>query len=140
MRLLRGDKMTASGGERVGPPMPGGDKQQDGNKNRVRGKKKRYLAVGETKRPRDSRRQIVASGTGQNPEHRAEKEPCSFLPPSAGAGIPVRDSLLFDVLRESYGTSEDQPEQNRIWKTEGSSADVAERHAIALGRIERHLE
>ena len=92
MRLLRGDEMTARGGERVGPPVPGGDEQQDGNKNRVRGKEKRYLAVGETKHPRDSRRQIVAGGTGQNPEHRAERNPaCSIgrgvrrTPASGGA-------------------------------------------------------
>jgi hypothetical protein len=84
MRLLRGDEMTAHGGENVGPPMPGGDEQQNGNQNRVGRKEERYLAVGETKRPRNLRCQIVANTAGQNPEHRAAKEPGSFLPPGTG--------------------------------------------------------
>src|SRR5436190_21519634 len=95
MHLLCRDEMTASGGERVSPPMPGGDEQQDGNKHRVGWEKKRYLAVGETKLPRDSRRQIVASGTGQNPEHRAEREFCSFLPP--GAGVEFQFGIHFSL-------------------------------------------
>ena len=40
--------MTASGGQRVGPPVPGGDEQQNGNKDRVRRKEEGDLAVGET--------------------------------------------------------------------------------------------
>lgn len=104
MSLLRGDEVTASGGERVGPPMPGGDEQQNGNKDRVGREKERYLAVGEAKGPRDSRRQIVASGTGENPEHRAEKERCSFLSP--GAGMEFQFGIHFSLhgLREPYGT------------------------------------
>ncbi len=90
MRLLRGDEMTARGGERVGPPMPGRGEQQDGNKDRVRREKKRDLAVGKTKHPRDARRQIVARGTGQNAEHRTEEERCSLALPSAGVEIQLR--------------------------------------------------
>ena len=39
VRLLRRQKMSAGGGEYVGPPVPGGDEQQDAKQNRVRGKK-----------------------------------------------------------------------------------------------------
>ena len=48
LRLLGRQKMRAGGGEYVGPPVPGGDEQQDAEQNRVRGKKERDLAVGET--------------------------------------------------------------------------------------------
>ena len=61
MRLLRGEVVTASGGQRVGPPVPGGDEQQNGNEDRVRRKEKGYLAVGKTQHPGGSRRQIIAS-------------------------------------------------------------------------------
>ena len=81
---MRGHKMTARGTERVGPPMSRRNEEQYGNKNRMGREKERYLGVGETEGPRDSGGQIIASGTGQNPEHRAEKEPCSFLPQNAG--------------------------------------------------------
>ena len=46
--LLRGEVVTASGGQRVGPPVPGGDEQQDGNEDRVRRKEQGYLAVGKS--------------------------------------------------------------------------------------------
>ena len=83
MRLLGGDEMTASGGEHVSPPMPGGDQEQDGNKNRMGRKEKRYLAIRETKRPRDLRRQVVASGAGENPEHACGDGALFVPPPSA---------------------------------------------------------
>ena len=102
MRLLRGEEMTASGGQRVGPPVPGGDEQQNGNEDRVRGKEKRYLAVGKTQHPGDSRRQVVASGTGQNPEHRAERESGVAHPAGRRRGIPVRHSPLMAALPPSY--------------------------------------
>ena len=61
VRLLRGEVVTASGGQRVGPPVPRGDEQQNGNEDRVRRKEQRDLAVGKRQHPRGSRRQIVAS-------------------------------------------------------------------------------
>ena len=39
VRLLGRQKMSAGGGEYVGPPVPSGDEQQDAKQNRVRGKK-----------------------------------------------------------------------------------------------------
>ena len=75
MLLLRGEVVTASGGQRVGPPVPSGNEQQNGNENRVRRKEKRYLAVRKTQHPGDSRRQVIASTSGQNPDYRAEREP-----------------------------------------------------------------
>ncbi len=75
MRLLRGEVVTANGGQRVGPPVPGGDEQQNGNEDRVRRKEKGYLAVGKSQHPGGSRRQIIASTAGQNLEYRAEREP-----------------------------------------------------------------
>jgi hypothetical protein len=73
MLLLRSEVMTASGGQRVGPPVPSGDEKQNGNENRVRRKEKRDLAVRKTQHPGDARRQVVASSTGQNPDYRAER-------------------------------------------------------------------
>src|SRR5947207_15744396 len=103
MRLLCRDEMTAGGGERVSPPMPGGDEQQAGSKNRVGWEKERYLAVGETERPRESRRQIVTCGDGQNPEYREEKEPCSFLPP--GVSVEFRFGIHFSCRGENVHTN-----------------------------------
>jgi hypothetical protein len=37
--MLGRQKMSADGGEYVGPPVPSGDEQQDAKQNRVRGKK-----------------------------------------------------------------------------------------------------
>ena len=73
MLLLRGEVVTASGGQRVGPPVPGRDEQQDGNEDRVRRKEKRYLAVGKTQRPGGPRRQVVLTRIqttvrGENPD------------------------------------------------------------------------
>ena len=65
--------MSAGGGEDVGPPVPSGDEQQDGKKNRVRGKKERDFAVGETKGPGDLRGDVIADGARQDAGHRAEK-------------------------------------------------------------------
>ena len=53
--------------------MPSGDEQQNGNKNRVRGKKERDFAVGETKGPGDLRGDVIANGGRQDAAHRAEK-------------------------------------------------------------------
>ena len=39
VRLLGRQEMSAGGGEYVGPPVPGGDEQQDAKQNRLRGKK-----------------------------------------------------------------------------------------------------
>ena len=38
VRLLGRQKMSARGRERIGPPLPGGNEQQNGNEDRVRGK------------------------------------------------------------------------------------------------------
>ena len=46
VRLLGRQKMSARGGECIGPPMPSGDEQQNGNKDRVRGKKRETLLSG----------------------------------------------------------------------------------------------
>ena len=94
-RLLRGDEMTAGGGQRVGPPVPGGDEQQNGDEDRVRRKEERDLAVGKTEHPGDPRRQVVASAGGQNREHRAQREPGPRLRPGATAGprLAIRPCL-----------------------------------------------
>ena len=65
MRLLRGEEVTASGGQRIGPPVPGGDEQQNGDEDRVRRKEEGDLAVGKTSAPRrfaspDNSRHAVA--------------------------------------------------------------------------------
>ena len=46
MLLLRGEVVTASGGQRERPPLASGDEKQNGNENRVRRKEKRYLLSG----------------------------------------------------------------------------------------------
>ncbi len=74
-RLLGRQKMSAGGGEYVGPPVPGGDEQQDAKQNRVRGKKERDFAVGERKRPGDLRGDVIADGARQDEAHRAERCP-----------------------------------------------------------------
>jgi hypothetical protein len=65
MRLLRGEEMTAGSGQHIGPPVPRGDKQQNGNEDRVRGEEKRYLAVGKTQHPGGLRRQVVAGAVAR---------------------------------------------------------------------------
>ena len=72
--LLRGEVVSASGGQRVSPPVPGGDEQQNGNEDGVRRKEQGDLAVGKSQRPGGSRRQVIAGTGGQNPEYRAERE------------------------------------------------------------------
>ena len=74
-RLLGRQEMSADGGEYVGPPVPGGDEQQDAEQNRVRGKEERDLAVGERQRPCDLRGSVVADGARQDVAHRAERCP-----------------------------------------------------------------
>ena len=74
-RLLRRQKMRAGGGEHVGPPVPRGDEQQDGEENRLRGKKERDLAVGECQRPGDLRGDVIAEGARQDEARRAERCP-----------------------------------------------------------------
>ena len=66
VRLLGRQEMSAGGGEHVGPPVPGGDEQQDGEQNRVRRKEERDLAVGEAKRPGDLRGDVIADGARQD--------------------------------------------------------------------------
>ena len=94
MLLLRGEVVTARGGQHVGPPVPSGDEKQNGNENRVRRKEKRYLAVRKTQHPGDARRQVVASSTGQNPDYRAERGLRLLNRPSGSFGIQVRHPLL----------------------------------------------
>ena len=88
MRLLSRQKMSARGGECIGPPLPGGDEQQNGNKNRVRGKKERDFAVGETKGPGDLRGDVIANGARQDEARGAEK--------CAGASLWFGDHLRFE--------------------------------------------
>ena len=88
VRLLRRQKMSARGGECIGPPLPSGDEQQNGNKNRVRGKKERDFAVGETKGPGDLRGDVIANGGREDEAHRAEK--------CAGASLWFGDHLRFE--------------------------------------------
>src|SRR5258708_40007819 len=71
--------MTTDGGEGVGPPVPGGNEQQDRHENSVRGKQERNFGVGETKSPGELRGQIVANAADQNPKHGAAKGLRSFL-------------------------------------------------------------
>jgi hypothetical protein len=92
MGLLRGEKVAANGGEGIGPPVPGGDEQQDRNKDRVRREKKRNLAVRETKRPGNLRGQIVAGATEQNPKRSTGKGARLFL----GLGSNRVDTLHFN--------------------------------------------
>ena len=107
MRLLGRQKMSARGGEYVGPPLPGGDEQQDGNKNRVRGKKERDFAVGETKRPGDLRGDVIANGARQDVAHRAEKCPggaslWSGVHPSREFAIQQLFTLSIDQFRAVF--------------------------------------
>src|SRR6476646_10849140 len=80
--------MSAGGGEHVSPPVPSGNHQQNGNKNRVRGKKERDFAVGETKGPGDLRGDVIADGAGQDAASGAEK--------CARASLWFGDHVRFD--------------------------------------------
>ena len=80
--------MSARGCESICPPLPGGNEQQNGNENRVRRKKERDLAVGETKRPGDLRGDVIANGAGQDAARGAEK--------CAGASLWFGDHLRFE--------------------------------------------
>src|SRR6185503_19941998 len=80
--------MSARGSECICPPLPGGDEQQNGNKNRVRGEKERDFAVGETKGPGDLRGDVIANGAGQDAASGAEK--------CAGPSLWFDDHLLFE--------------------------------------------
>ena len=79
-RLLGRQEMSAGGREHVGPPVPGGDEQQDGKEDRVRGKKEGDLAVGETKRPGDLRGDVIADGARQDAATPCGAVPAVFLP------------------------------------------------------------
>ena len=46
MLLLRGDEVRNHGGQRVGPPVPRGHEQQNGNQHRVRRKNSDTLLSG----------------------------------------------------------------------------------------------
>ena len=74
------------------------------SKNRVRGKKERDFAVGETKRPGDLRGDIIANGAGQDAAHRAEKCPggaslWSGVDPSREFAIQQLFTLCIDQSR-----------------------------------------
>src|SRR4029077_14925704 len=86
--------MTADGGERVGPPMPGRHEQQDRNKDRVRREEERNFAVRETKRPRDLGGKIVARAAEQNPERGAKKGLGSFLALHASPLLTTHSSVF----------------------------------------------
>ena len=75
VRLLGSQEMSADGREQVGPPVPGGDEQQDGEQNRVRGEEEGDFAVGEAKRPGHLRGDVVADGARQDAPQRAERCP-----------------------------------------------------------------
>ncbi len=111
MLLLRGEVVTASGGQRVGPPVPSGDEKQNGNENRVRRKEKRYLAVRKTQHPGDARRQVVASSTGQNLDYRAERG-LRLLNRPSGIGIQVRHRFcLPHCLHHDYRAAQYEAER-----------------------------
>jgi hypothetical protein len=99
LRLLGGDKMRARGGQRVGPPVPRGDQQQDGNKGRVRGEEEGDFAVGETEGPRDPRGDVIASGAGQDAARRTEKCPAACRLP----GIRRSRRLAVRLFRPRVG-------------------------------------
>src|SRR3982750_2082909 len=80
--------MSAGGGEHVSPPVPSGNHQQNRNKHRVRGKKERDFAVGETKGPGDLRGDGIEKAGSEDEAHRAEK--------CAGASLWFSDRLQFE--------------------------------------------
>jgi hypothetical protein len=82
--MLGCQKMNTDSSEDVGPPMPGRDEQQDAKQNCLWRKKERHFAVGETKRPGNLRREVIADGAGQDVSHRAEQCPGGAL---LGSGI-----------------------------------------------------
>ena len=99
--------MSARGGECVGPPLPSGDEQQNGNKNRVRGKKERDFAVGETKGPGDLRGDVIANGVARTQHTRAEKCPggaslWSGVHPSREFAIQQLFTLCIDQCRAVF--------------------------------------
>jgi len=92
-------EMTPSKATSRNPVVPGWDKEQYRNKNRVRGKKERDLAVGETKCPGNLRRNVVADTAEQNPQRCAEGGSCPLKIPSSGAEfqLGIRFPLMFCV-------------------------------------------
>ena len=80
VRLLGGQKMSAGGGEYVGPPVPSGDEQQDAKQNGLRRKKEGDFAVGERQRPGDLRGDVIAEGARQDVACRAERCPDTRVP------------------------------------------------------------
>src|SRR5215218_163478 len=84
--------MSARGGERVGPPVPSVNEQQDGNKDRVRGKKEGDFAVGETKDPGDPRGSVIADSASQDPARGAGECPgaCPWSGVRRGSKFAIR--------------------------------------------------
>jgi hypothetical protein len=98
--------MSAGGGEHVGPPVPGGDEQQDAEQNRLRGKEERDFAVGEGQRPGDLRGDVIADRARQDAERRAEGKPGpgdtsvrSGADPSRGFAMQQLFTLNVDQFR-----------------------------------------
>ena len=117
-RLLGRQKMSARGGEHVGPPVPGGDEQQDGKQDRVRRKKEGDFAVGETKGPGDLRGDVIANGAGQDASTRCGEMPRSVplrsgVRPSREFAIQQLFTLCIDQSRAAFLAARRRATKNR---------------------------
>ena len=101
MLLLGGKEVAACGDQRVGPPVPGGNKQENGNEDCVRRKEERDLAVRESQQPGDSCRQVITNSSGEDPGQGPEGKPGAFVFPGATAEFQV-DCPLHCVHHSSH--------------------------------------